>query len=151
MRDQPLYQCDLRSQDPGYEERIRARVSQRAEWVTLYKDVNRLDVCRLMAAHRYGLGTVEEDFGMAVAELVRAGTIVFVPQSGGQIEIVGGDERFLYSTVDEAAEKIARTMQDPVLQKSLRVTLAPMRERFSSDRFVQDFRRIVRAAPVSRQ
>lgn len=87
---------------------------------------------------------------MAVAELLRAGTIVFVPRGGGQVEIVGSDERFLFSTAEEAAEKIVRTMRDSALQDSLRAALGPMREHFSSDRFVQEFRRIVGAAPVPR-
>ena len=87
---------------------------------------------------------------MAVAELVRAGTIVFLPRGGGQVEIVGGDERFLYRTAEEAVEKIVCTMRDPGLQESLRATLASLGKRFSSERFVQEFRQIVRAAPSVR-
>ena len=45
---------------------------------------------RLMATHRYGIhGMREEHFGMAPAELARAGCIVWVPRGGGQMEIVG--------------------------------------------------------------
>jgi hypothetical protein len=37
-------------------------------------------------------------------------------------------------------------MRDPALQDLLRAALLPMQVRFSSDRFVQDFRRVVGAA-----
>ena len=45
-----------------------------------------------MATHRYGIhGMREEHFGMAPAEMARAGAIVWVPRGGGQTEIVGGE------------------------------------------------------------
>jgi glycosyltransferase involved in cell wall biosynthesis len=128
----------------SYREHVLSLVAERAAWVTLHENVDRVELCRLMTAHRYGLhGTAEEYFGMAVAELVRAGTIVFVPRGGGQVEIVGGDDRFLFLAAEEAAEKIVRTMQDPALQDSLRATLAQMGHRFSPEWFVREFRRIV--------
>jgi glycosyltransferase involved in cell wall biosynthesis len=133
-----------------YSERIRFLVRERAAWITLHEDVDRADLCRLMVSHRYGVGTLQEGFGMAVAELVRAGSIVFVPRGGGQVEIVNHDGRLLYFTAEEAAEKIARTMRDPELQESLRATLQPMRDRFSSDQFVREFRRLVGLAHLSR-
>jgi hypothetical protein len=37
-----------------------------------------------------------EPFGMAPAEMAAAGCIVFVPNDGGQIEIVNGDPRLVY-------------------------------------------------------
>jgi glycosyltransferase involved in cell wall biosynthesis len=132
-----------------YGERIRALVRDRAAWVTLHLDVDRTDLCRIMASHRYGLGTVEEGFGMAVAELVRAGAITFLPRGGGQAEVVGDDERLLFSTEEEAVRKGVATMRDPALQDSLRATLLPIRDRFSSGSFVRELRRLVGAAPAS--
>ena len=53
-------------------------------------DASRDEVRALMATHRYGIhGMREEHFGMAPAELARAGCIVWVPRGGGQMEIVG--------------------------------------------------------------
>lgn len=139
--------CD----DPrdAYRLRIRALAAERADWLTLHENLDRDALCRLMVSHRYGLHGTTEGFGMAVAELVRAGAIVFVPRGGGQVEIVAHDDRLMYWTAEEAAQTIARTLRDPTQQDALRTALAPMRERFSSERFVEDFRRIVLAASAA--
>ena len=60
------------------------------------------------------------------------------------MEIVGRDERLLYASVDEAAEKILRTIRDPDRQASLRSLLASRKELFSTDCFVRRIREFVR-------
>ena len=85
----------------------------------------------------------EEHFGMAAAELVRAGQIVWVPRGGGQMEIVGEEPMLMYDTDDEAVEKIVAVMGDPAEQERLRSVLAPRGRLFSTDRFVSDIRDIV--------
>ena len=127
--------------DRRYREQMRALVAARAEWIRLEEDVDRARLAQVMAAHRYGLhGTAEEPFGMAPAELVRAGAITFVSRGGGQVEIVGGDERLTFASAEEGAQKIGAVVESPALQTSLRVYLAPFRERFSSARFVRELR-----------
>ena len=60
-----------------------------------------------MATHRYGIhGMREEHFGMAPAEMARAGCIVWVPRGGGQMEIVGREPVLMYDSEDDAVEKI---------------------------------------------
>ena len=52
-----------------------------------------------MASHRYGIhGMREEHFGMAPAELARAGAIVWVPRGGGQMEIVGHEPALMFDS-----------------------------------------------------
>ena len=98
-----------------------------------------------MSSHRYGIhGTAEEHFGIAVAELMRAGCLVFVPRGGGQIEIVGGDERLLYETPEDAVAKIVRAMSDPDVQGSLRNYLGSRKELFSTEQFVHRIQELVR-------
>jgi hypothetical protein len=77
----------------------------------------------------------EEHFGMAVAELVRGGCLVFVPNGGGQVEIVSGNELLLYRTADEAAASILRVMRNPDLQSQLRQVLKSNTQRFSTRQF----------------
>ena len=59
-------------------------------WIEFRDNLTRDEVRALMASHRYGIhGMREEHFGMAPAEMARAGAIVWVPRGGGQMEIVG--------------------------------------------------------------
>jgi len=131
------------------------RVARERAWVTLHEDVSRAELVRLISAQRYGIHAMaEEHFGMGVAEMVRAGCLVWVPNGGGQVEIVGGDERLVYRSNAEAVDKITAVLTDDALAERVRAALSPQRERFSEERFVEDFLRVVsdfceaKAAPV---
>jgi glycosyltransferase involved in cell wall biosynthesis len=113
-------------------------------WVRFRDNLSRDEVRRLMATHRYGLhGMREEHFGMAPAEMARAGAIVWVPLGGGQVEIVGGEPGLIYDTDDDAVRKIAETLEDAPLQQRLREHLATVAEQFSATRFTEQVRDIV--------
>lgn len=128
----------------GYLDRVRAAARAHGEWVRFELDVPRDRLLRLLATRRYGIhGMQNEHFGMAVAELARAGTIVFAHASGGQTEILAGDSRLLYESDDDAVAKIGRVLRDPALAAELRTSLMAGAERFSSARFVRGFREIV--------
>ena len=97
-----------------------------------------------MATHRYGIhGMREEHFGMAPAEMIRAGLIVWVPRGGGQVEIVGDEPALTYETEEEAASAILRVITDPAEQDRLRRHLAERSSLFGTDRFVKEVRSIV--------
>jgi glycosyltransferase involved in cell wall biosynthesis len=131
--------------DRRYYKRILRRVRENASWVFLEQDLSREELVRLISMHRYGIhGMAEEHFGIAVAELVWAGCLVFVPRGGGQVEIVDGDERLLYGAADEAVAKIALVMSDPDAQRSLRAYLASRKQLFSTERFMRRIREVVR-------
>ena len=78
-----------------------------------------------------------EPFGMAVAELISGGCVTFVPNSGGQVEIVGNDERLIYSSREDAVNKILRALREPDYQASLRSHVASRRNLFGAKRFVE--------------
>ena len=78
--------------------------------------------------------------------MASAGCIVFVPNDGGQVEIVNRDPRLLYETVDDAAASITRIMRDPVEQQAVRETLSERARAFSVDRFTSSFLEIVEQA-----
>jgi len=131
--------------NPSYHARIRRRAQENASWVFLNENLPREELGQLVARHRYGIhGMAEEHFGMAVAEMIRAGCIVFVPRGGGQTEIVAGEDRLLYKTGEEATAKILQAMDDPELRQSLRDFLATRKDLFSTERFVQQIQDIVR-------
>jgi glycosyltransferase involved in cell wall biosynthesis len=90
---------------------------------------------RLLAGHRYGIHAREkEPFGIAVAELVKAGCIAFVPNDGGQVEIVD-HAALTYSSVEEAAQKILAVLDSAELQHSLRMHLSTAGRQFSVEAF----------------
>jgi glycosyltransferase involved in cell wall biosynthesis len=133
--------------DLAYVRFVRARVAEHSEWATLHEDLPREALVRLLAANRYGIHAMEEEhFGMAVAEMARAGCIPFMPRGGGQVEIVGGDERFLYTGQADAVEKIVATLGDADGQRAMRAYLAPRAREFTTDVFVKRMREIVAAA-----
>ena len=129
---------------------LTALASSLGSWIEFRQDVSRHEMRQLMAAHRYGIhGMREEHFGMAPAELVRAGQIVWVPRGGGQMEIVGDEPALMYESDDEAVEKILAVMRNAAEQKRLRSLLANRGQLFSTDRFVREVREIVRDFPMS--
>lgn len=119
-------------------------VAEHASWVSIERNLGRDEIRQLMASHRYGIhGMREEHFGMAPAELARAGAIVWVPRGGGQMEIVGHNPSLMFDTDDEAVARISATLTNPAEQDRLRQDLASASERFSTARFMQQVRDIV--------
>ena len=114
------------------------------EWIEFRRDVSRDELRTLMGSYRYGLhGMREEHFGMAPAELVSAGAIVWVPNGGGQTEIVGHEPSLVFDSDAEAVRKISAVLIDPLEQARLRQRLAERGQVFSTDRFVREVREIV--------
>ena len=85
----------------------------------------------------------EEHFGMAAAELARAGAIVWVPRGGGQMEIVGREPALMYEMDDDAVQKISSTLTNTAEQQRLRALLATTCEQFSTEHFMRQVRDVV--------
>ena len=116
------------------------------DWVTFRDNLSRDEIRTLMGSHRYAVhGMREEHFGMAAAELARAGVIVWVPKGGGQMEIVGNQPALMYDSEEDAAAKINAVLSDPAAQGKLSRALAARAELFSTERFVREVREIVSA------
>jgi glycosyltransferase involved in cell wall biosynthesis len=127
-----------------YRRSLASQAASLGSWIQFRDNLTRDEVRAQMAAHRYGIhGMREEHFGMAPAELARAGAIVWVPRGGGQMEIVGHQPALLYDSDDDAVRKISSTLSSPSEQQRLRETLAAASERFSTERFMQQVRTIV--------
>lgn len=129
--------------DPAHGAYLESLAASRP-WFRLIYDLSRTELANLIAGHRYGIHTMEnEHFGIAPAEMQRAGCITFVHNSGGPVEIVGGDERLTFSTVEDAVEKIGRVLADPSLESDLRAYVALQRGRFTTERFCSSLCEIV--------
>jgi len=113
-------------------------------WIQFRDNLSRDEVRAMMATHRYGIhGMREEHFGMAPAELARAGVIVWVPRGGGQMEIVGNEPALMYATEDDAIQKMSSILANVDEQQRLRDHLAVVAEQFSTAHFVRQVRNVV--------
>jgi glycosyltransferase involved in cell wall biosynthesis len=128
---------------PAYEARLQVMAASRP-WFRWIRDASRAQLLAELSQHRYGIHTMpEEHFGIAPAELQRAGCITFVHNSGGQVEIVGGDSRLTFDSVEDASERIARVIENPGLEHELRSQVAERRSWFTAERFCDSVREIV--------
>jgi glycosyltransferase involved in cell wall biosynthesis len=132
----------------GYLRSLQALAATLGPWIQFRDNLSRAEVRELMASHRYGIhGMREEHFGMAPAELARAGAIVWVPNGGGQMEIVGNEPALMYASEDDAVQKIVHTLTNPGEQERLRQILSSKAEEFSTSRFMTQVRDIVDTFP----
>ena len=100
---------------------------------------------KLLAAHRFGIhGRQGEPFGISVAEMIKAGCITFVPQTGGAAEIVN-HPLLSYEGTDDAIGKIDAVLRDSSLQNELRNHLANESRRFSTHSFQEQLKKLIRA------
>ena len=128
--------------DPSYVGSLRQLCRKNREWVFMEEGIDSQAKSQMMAGHKYGLsGRENEPFGIAVAELAKAGCIVFVPNGGGQTEIV--DHPALIYENDDAVRKIETVLVDSNLQASLRTHLAAGARRFSVESFQAQIRQVV--------
>lgn len=132
--------CD----DPVYYNSILKIVRKNSEWVFLEENLSREALTQLVAKHQFGIhGMVEEHFGISIAEMVMAGCLVFVPNGGGQKEIIGELPELLYETPEDAVDKIGRVIQDRSLLEKMRLKLEERRCLFSKENFIRKIRKIV--------
>ncbi len=130
--------------DEDYYPRLKTKVAEHASWIFLEENLSRDELIELLCAHRYGIhGMKDEHFGIAVAEMIRAGCIPFVPDSGGQVEIVGREPRLLYGSDAEAVEKILDVLEHPKEQQALLKHLASRGDLFSTKKFMHQIREVV--------
>jgi glycosyltransferase involved in cell wall biosynthesis len=128
----------------AYARELEALCRRHADWIHLEGEVYGPEKERLLAGHKYGIsGRRAEAFGIAVAEMVKAGCLVWVPNGGGQTEIVA-HPALIYSGRDEAAAKIRRVLADAEEQASLRDHLRAQAGLFSAERFGREMKAVVR-------
>ena len=133
-----------RDVDAAYYQQLRDLVHAERAWVTLHENISHAELQQLVAHQRYGIHAMpQEHFGIAPAEMVRAGCIVFVCNDGGQVEIIGDEPRLRYESNADAVEKISRVLSDENAQAELRAALAKRAALFSTERFMNELRAVV--------
>jgi glycosyltransferase involved in cell wall biosynthesis len=129
--------------DSSYAKKVRGLAEHFREWVFLEGWTLGDRKRELLARHRFGINACRnEAFGIAVAEMVLAGCLVFVPSGGGQVEIVN-HPALVYANEAEAVEKIDAILTREAEQEKLRNHLRQGSDAFSVNTFVGTMRRVV--------
>lgn len=127
----------------GYAKVIEALAREHEDWVHLEGETYGPKKAALLASHKYGLsGRRAEAFGIAAAEMVKAGLVVWVPDNGGQTEIVAHRD-LIYGGRDEAVSRILTVITHPAREAALRRHLEIRARVFSAERFVAETRTLV--------
>jgi glycosyltransferase involved in cell wall biosynthesis len=137
-----------------YSSTIASLAERHREWVLLEGRKVGGEKARILAECRYGIhGREGEAFGIAVAEMVKAGCITFAPAEGGPAEILN-HEALLYYNDDDAAQKIGAVLEREALREKLIGHLRRQADKFSPEDFisglteaVHDFLRADRSVP----
>jgi glycosyltransferase involved in cell wall biosynthesis len=129
--------------DHEYTNRILRVAANHGEWIDFREDLSRDELNRLMGQSRYGIQAMEnEHFGMATAEMTRAGMLVFAHDSGGSPEVLNNESALLWSSEGEAVRKIVNVHDI----EPLRARLRSHAKVFSTETFVDRFLDIVAGA-----
>lgn len=119
------------------------RLAKTRPWFRWIRNATRTELLAELSRHKYGIHTMRgEHFGIAPAEQQRAGCIPFVHNSGGQVEIVGNDPRLTFDGVDDAVKRIVRAIENPELERELRIQVAERKSWFTEKRFCESVREI---------
>lgn len=143
------HDVSLRIYGPVADEEYYAKVERRAaeyDFVHLEGELRHSDEEQMetLCRQRYYInGCEHEAFGISIAEMVAAGAIPFVPNDGGQTEIVDGREELTFETVPEAVDKIDRVLTDEELASRIRTGLADRASEFTYDAFQSNVRTAV--------
>jgi len=132
-----------RVDDSSYAKMLKRLCDENSNWCFLGGEVYAQRKLELIARHKFGIsGRKNEPFGIAVAEMVKAGCIVFVPDGGGQTEIVNNDQ-LIYKDEEDAIRKIENVLMDSDIQIELKEQLLKNSPKFSIINFQQSIKEIV--------
>ena len=113
------------------------------DWVFFEGRIDEESKNSVISNHRYGIsGRIGEPFGIAVAEMVKAGSIVLVPDNGGQVEIVD-HPNLVYLDVPDAVYKIDYLLNNVETHTALREHLLTESQKFSVETFQPQIKGLV--------
>jgi glycosyltransferase involved in cell wall biosynthesis len=125
-----------------YADRLR-RSAAAEPWLELHEDLSRSELVELLCRCRYGLHPMaNEPFGIAVAEMVRAGCIPLTRRSGGAVEIVP-DDRLRFDSPAEAAQRLRELSASAQLRDEIRAQLERSAEALTEESFSREMRALV--------
>lgn len=119
--------------------------ARKTSFVIVHENISRRYLANLLCASQFALHcTPNEHFGLAPAEAAASGCLVFVHNSGGQVDIVDRDSDLLFTSVQECCRKIAFQIENPILAEKKASRYQQLaRDRFCEQRFTEYVRRAV--------
>ena len=119
-----------------YGQRIADLCRTYADWIIPEGCVSGERKIEILTHCQFGIQTRDaEPFGISVAEMVKAGAIVFAPNDGGQVEILDHDD-LLFESSDNAINKICDVLSNPVQQAMLRDHLCQRSALFDAETYM---------------
>jgi glycosyltransferase involved in cell wall biosynthesis len=129
--------------DDVYGRRMARLCREHADWITVEGQVTGKRKARILAGCRYGIQTrAAEPFGISVAEMVKAGSIVFAPNDGGQVEVLN-HPLLSFENESDAIEKISLILDNAERQVELREHLRRQARLFSAEAFMAASRAVI--------
>lgn len=131
-------------EDTAYGRMVMDMAEKRQSWVHLEGSRHGKEKRHLLASHRFALhGRRAEPFGIAVAEMVHAGCIAFVPNEGGPPEIVGDEPALCWDDHMDAVRKIDAVLRCEALQVELHQKMLARRSFYTVESYQQGIRDLV--------
>ncbi len=129
--------------DNSYGHRI-GQMVEANDWITSCGRLVGPEKLRELSSASFAIqGRDNEPFGIAVAEMAKAGCILFCPRNGGQFEIIERDE-LTFSDDAEAVERILHILSlSPEERQKWRELIVRQASRFPPSRFKREFTDIV--------
>jgi len=129
--------------DDIYGRRIARLCREHADWIIVEGQVTGKRKARILAGCRFGIQTCEaEAYGISVAEMVKAGSIVFAPNDGGQVEVLN-HPLLSFESESDAVEKIFVTLDNAEQQAELREHLRRQARLSSAEAFMVASRAVI--------
>lgn len=119
-------------------------LAEEHEFVTLEGPMHGEPLREMLRGHKYGInGARSEQFGMAIAEMVAAGMIPFVPNSGGQRELVNENPAVMFDTTTEAVDRISDVVSDERRAERIRSGFPDIEAKYGKEVFQERIRAVV--------
>ena len=129
--------------DQEYAEKVKSR-AKKYDYIHFDGELSRSEILEMIATHRFGIhGKSNEHFGIVIAEMVAGGIVPFIPDGGGQTEIVGPNPNLVYSDPDDAVQKIDRVLSNPEIQRAILDSMKDREEEFGVNRFKEKINKII--------
>jgi|Deesub1362B_J571_1020462.scaffolds.fasta_scaffold00006_141 glycosyltransferase involved in cell wall biosynthesis len=133
-----------RIEDSYYAKKLIQLCSLNKEWCYYEGEMYGEKKLNFISQHKFGINCCQnEAFGIAIAEMVNSGAIVWVPNGGGQVEIVD-HPMLIYKNEDDAVKKIIRVLKENSTQVNLRSHLANQAKKFSTEVFMKSIRNVIK-------
>jgi len=130
-------------EDDLYGRQIAGLCREHSDWIIPEGRVTGERKAAILASCRYGIQTRSaEPFGISVAEMVKAGAIVFAPHEGGQAEILQNSD-LLFASESDAVAKIHRVLENPSLQPVIHSQLQLRASSFSTSAFISSVQELL--------